>query len=72
MQIMEKKKNLAANDGVVIAASKWGKAKTMSQMIAIIALILYSWPVAAFLALGIFRQIMIYVALALTLISGTH
>lgn len=63
-------RTLAANDGVVIAASKWGKAKTMSQMIAIIALILYSWPVAAFPALGIFGQVMIYVALALTLISG--
>jgi CDP-diacylglycerol--glycerol-3-phosphate 3-phosphatidyltransferase len=63
-------RTLAANDGVVIAASKWGKAKTMSQMIAICALLLYSWPVCQIQALNIFGTVMIYVALVLTLISG--
>lgn len=63
-------RTLAASDGVVIAASKWGKAKTISQMIAIIALLLANWPVLAFPALLLFGNIMIYVALLLTLISG--
>ncbi len=63
-------RTLAAADGIVIAASKWGKAKTISQMIAIIALLLVNWPVLAFPALRIFGDIMVYVALALTLISG--
>ena len=63
-------RTLAASDGIVIAASKWGKAKTISQMIAIIALLLVNWPVMAFPALLLFGNIMVYVALALTLISG--
>ncbi|MEG1432813.1 MULTISPECIES: CDP-diacylglycerol--glycerol-3-phosphate 3-phosphatidyltransferase [Eubacterium] len=63
-------RTLAASDGVVIAASKWGKAKTMSQMIAIVALLLYNWPVCQIPALNIFGTVMIYVALVLTLISG--
>ena len=63
-------RTLAASDGIVIAASKWGKAKTISQMIAIIALLLVNWPVMAFPALLLFGHIMVYVALALTLISG--
>ena len=63
-------RTLAASDGIVIAASKWGKAKTISQMIAIIALLLVNWPVMAFPALLLFGNILVYVALALTLISG--
>lgn len=63
-------RTLAASDGIVIAASKWGKAKTISQMIAIIALLLVNCPVMAFPALLLFGNIMVYVALALTLISG--
>ena len=63
-------RTLAASDGIVIAASKWGKAKTISQMIAILALLLVNWPVMAFPALLLFGNIMVYVALALTLISG--
>lgn len=63
-------RTLAASDGIVIAASKWGKAKTISQMIAIIALLLVNWPVMAFPALLMFGNIMVYVALLLTLISG--
>lgn len=65
-------RTLAASEGTVIAASKWGKAKTMSQMIAIVSLLLVNVP-----AIGetipffsTFGTIMIYVALALTLISG--
>ena len=63
-------RTLAASDGIVIAASKWGKAKTISQMIAIVALLLVNWPVMAFPFLLTFGNIMVYVALILTLISG--
>jgi len=63
-------RTLAASDGIVIAASKWGKAKTMSQMIAIVALLLYNWPVCQVMPLNLFGTVMIYVALVLTLISG--
>ena len=63
-------RTLAASDGIVIAASKWGKAKTISQMIAIIALLLVNWPALAFSGLLMFGNIMVYVALVLTLISG--
>jgi len=63
-------RTLAAADGVVIAASKWGKAKTMSQMIAVIALLFYTTEIFHFAALLTFGTVMVYVALALTLYSG--
>ncbi len=63
-------RTLAASDGIVIAASKWGKAKTMSQMIAIVALLFYMIPALSYGWLWIFGEIMVYVAAALTLISG--
>lgn len=61
---------LAASDGTVMAAGIWGKAKTMSQMIAIILLLLYLVPNFRFDYLWIAGQIMVYVAGALTLWSG--
>ena len=56
---------IASDNGVVIAASYWGKFKTTFQMLMVIALILnlpYTW----FQALG---TVLIYVSLALTIIS---
>ena len=56
---------VASDNGVVIAASYWGKFKTTFQMLMVIALILnlpYTW----FQALG---TVLIYVSLALTIIS---
>lgn len=59
---------IAAAEGIVIAASWWGKAKTISQMIMIIVLLLNNYP---FEYLGIpMDQILIYVATALTVVSG--
>lgn len=58
-------RTVAADSGVVIAASWWGKWKTTSQMIMIILLILdlnYAWY-------GVVEYIFIYLALILTLIS---
>lgn len=55
---------IAAEKGVVIAASYWGKFKTVSQMLMVILLIFHFG--------GFFRileQIFIYLALALTVIS---
>jgi CDP-diacylglycerol--glycerol-3-phosphate 3-phosphatidyltransferase len=56
---------VAADNGVVIAASYWGKFKTTFQMLMIIVLIL-NFPGDFFHILGI---VLTYVALALTLIS---
>lgn len=63
-------RTLAANDGTVIAASKWGKLKTVTQMIAIIALLLFMIPGCDFSWLWTFGQIMVWVCAAMTLISG--
>ena len=59
---------VAANSGKVIAASKWGKAKTITQMVAIIAILFKNQP---FEMLNIpFAQGALYLAVALTIISG--
>lgn len=54
---------IAADNGIVIAASWWGKFKTVSQMIMIILIIL------DLDFLNILTQIFIWIALALTVIS---
>jgi CDP-diacylglycerol--glycerol-3-phosphate 3-phosphatidyltransferase len=56
---------VAADNGVVIAASYWGKFKTTFQMLMIIVLIL-DLPGSFFSILGI---VLTYVALALTIVS---
>ncbi len=54
---------IASDAGIVIAASYWGKFKTVSQMIMTILLILHI-P-----ALAVLEQVFIWLALALTVIS---
>lgn len=61
-------RTLAAADGIVIAASKWGKAKTMSQMIAIVIILFNNWPFALVNIPA--DTIMIYLATILTIFSG--
>lgn len=56
---------VASDNGVVIAASMWGKVKTVSQMVMIIILVI-NLPFAPLQILG---QTLIYVSLALTVIS---
>ena len=56
---------IAADNGIVIAASMWGKAKTVSQMAMIIVLLL-NIDLPFFFVLG---QILIWVALVLTIVS---
>ena len=59
---------IAAADGVVISASKMGKIKTVTQIIAISAYLLRDWPLSL-LNLKI-SPWFIYVALFFTIISG--
>lgn len=63
---------LAASKGEVIAANKWGKAKTIAQMIAIPFIFLNGFPFNYFLNefTYIVPLVFICVALALSLISG--
>ena len=56
---------IASDNGVVIAASYWGKFKTTFQMLTVIVLIL-DIPNKVFIILG---TVLIYVSLALTVIS---
>lgn len=58
-------RTLAAKQGVVIAASKWGKMKTISQMVAIIVVLFHNFGLAFPL-----DQVLLYIALALTILSG--
>lgn len=56
---------IASDNGVVIAASYWGKFKTNFQMFAIILLIAdFGGPVVHMI-----EQLLVYVALILTIIS---
>lgn len=59
---------IAAADGVVISASKLGKIKTVTQVIAISALLLNDWPLS-YLNIPV-GEPMLYVALVMTVISG--
>ena len=56
---------MAADNGIVIAASYWGKFKTVSQMIMIILMIMDIQNQA----FQILIQIFVVIAVALTLIS---
>ena len=64
---------VAVENGTVIAASPLGKLKTVFQMVATNALLLFV-PVAGAPLLGqggvIFANVLMYIALALTLVSG--
>jgi len=59
---------IAAADGSVIAASKLGKIKTITQVVAISALLLHDWPLSL---LGVYiGQPLLYLALIFTIVSG--
>ncbi len=61
---------VAAGKGVVIAAAWSGKIKTVTQMIAIIFLIINNWP---FSMINFpFAKIMLWVALLMTIYSGVE
>ncbi|OIQ08855.1 CDP-diacylglycerol--glycerol-3-phosphate 3-phosphatidyltransferase [Moorella thermoacetica] len=55
-------RQVAAGEGLILAASYWGKIKTFAQVIAVVALLVgIPWAL-----------LILYGALALTLISGFH
>lgn len=59
---------VAAVDRVVISASKLGKIKTITQVVAISAILLQDWPLSL---IGIYiGQPLLYIALFFTVISG--
>jgi CDP-diacylglycerol---glycerol-3-phosphate 3-phosphatidyltransferase len=59
---------IAASEGITIAANKLGKIKTVTQLIAIITLLFNNYP---FRLINFpFDQIMIYVAVFFTILSG--
>ncbi|MEJ6951639.1 CDP-diacylglycerol--glycerol-3-phosphate 3-phosphatidyltransferase [Natronospora cellulosivora (SeqCode)] len=58
---------IAASEGIVIAASKWGKWKTNLQIFAVIAVIIH--PEIFFLPFYL-SDILIYLAVIVTVISG--
>ncbi len=65
---------IAAEEGVVLAADQYGKAKTVMQIVALIPLIMhYDWHYDRYYlpmhATGVF---LLYIALALTVISGCN
>ncbi|MBT2215041.1 CDP-diacylglycerol--glycerol-3-phosphate 3-phosphatidyltransferase [Virgibacillus dakarensis] len=59
---------VAAGEGIVLAASKLGKLKTVTQIVAIAALLLHNFPFAY--VNFPFDRIMLYVALFFTVLSG--
>ena len=59
---------VAAAEGIVIAASWWGKLKTNSQMLAIVLLLFNNTPLEVMD--GQLAQIVLWIAVALTVISG--
>lgn len=63
----------AAADGSVIAASFWGKFKTVTQMISIIAgILLMCIPVIPFKTCGIITSILVWISVLFTIISGAE
>ncbi|WP_026895080.1 CDP-diacylglycerol--glycerol-3-phosphate 3-phosphatidyltransferase [Clostridiisalibacter paucivorans] len=59
---------LAASEGITIAASWWGKIKTITQIVAIVALLLNNFP---FSLLNFpFDQIAVLLAVIFTILSG--
>ncbi|MDI9259142.1 CDP-diacylglycerol--glycerol-3-phosphate 3-phosphatidyltransferase [Alicyclobacillus sendaiensis] len=59
---------IAAGDGVVMAASQWGKWKTTAQMVGIVLLMLNNFP---FSVIDVpIAQVMIYVMVIMTVVSA--
>lgn len=64
---------LAARKNVVLAANKWGKLKTVLQMVAIPVVLLNGWPFSYFDASWTYYRIadiLVYLATIVSLISG--
>ena len=62
---------VAAGDGIIIAAGKSGKLKTVFQMVAIIVLLLQDFPFTLFTTIPV-GMILLWVAVILTIYSGVE
>lgn len=62
---------IAAGRGVVIAADKWGKIKTIVQIVAIVAILIRDFPISLFTDFPV-GMTLIYAAVILTVISGVN
>lgn len=60
---------IAASDGVVIAASNKGKAKTFIQMLAIFFILIYDFPFSLFVSFPV-GHCLLWLAVILTIYSG--
>lgn len=63
-------RQIAAGDGTVIAASIWGKMKTVFQMVAIIAAIILLYPVCPENTAALITDILVWLSAVVTVISG--
>ncbi len=62
---------IAAGKGIVIAADKWGKMKTVIQIIAIVAMLLNNFPLSLITGFPL-GMVLMYIATILTVISGVN
>ena len=65
-------RQVAAAQGIVIAAGTTGKIKTITQMIAIPLLLLNNWPFSLFSFNLPIDTIFLWIALVMTVVSGTE
>ena len=65
-------RQVAAAQGIVIAAGTTGKIKTITQMIAIPLLILENWPFSLLSVKIPMDTIFLWIALIMTVVSGTE
>ena len=65
-------RQVAAAQGIVIAAGTTGKIKTITQMIAIPLLILENWPFSLLSVKIPIDTIFLWIALIMTVVSGTE
>jgi CDP-diacylglycerol--glycerol-3-phosphate 3-phosphatidyltransferase len=60
---------VAAAEGIVIAASKLGKIKTITQIVAIVAILIKNYPFSIFISTPV-DKILLWVAVIFTVVSG--
>ncbi|KNY26042.1 CDP-diacylglycerol--glycerol-3-phosphate 3-phosphatidyltransferase [Pseudobacteroides cellulosolvens] len=60
---------IAAGEGVVIAASNWGKIKTATQMVAIVLSLLDNYPLSLIIHFP-FDRVAMFIAVIVTIYSG--
>lgn len=60
---------VAASDGIVIAASKWGKVKTITQIVAILTTLLKNYPLSLWVDFPLDRYLM-FIAVIATIYSA--